>query len=80
MGNVLDDTFDLSLREVFVNTNVYTKKDCKQCWARFYCSGGCNANNFNENKDILKPHKIMCELQKKRLECAIILQLEKLSV
>ena len=79
MGNVLDDTFNLNLREVFINANIYTKKDCKRCWARFYCSGGCNANNFNENKDILKPHKIMCELQKKRLECAVILKLEELN-
>ena len=70
----------LGLRDIFVNSNIYNKEVCRQCWAKFYCSGGCNANNFNENKDILKPHKIMCELQKKRLECAIILQLEKLNV
>ena len=77
MGNVLNGTFDLKIRDIFIDTNIYTKEGCKRCWAKFFCSGGCNANNFIENKSVLKPCYIACELQKKRLECAIILQLEQ---
>ena len=50
------------------------KPDCKVCWARFYCSGGCNANNYEYMGDIFKSHKISCEIEKKRLECAIMIK------
>jgi uncharacterized protein len=56
---------------LFQNSNVYTKDECRKCWARFYCSGGCSANAFQFNKDINIPYKIGCELEKKRVECAI---------
>lgn len=74
MGNVLDGTFDLDKKETFATANVYTKPECKSCWAKFYCSGGCNANNFQYESDIHKAHKISCNLEKKRLECAIMIQ------
>lgn len=77
MGNLHDGTFDLDIKKRFASTHVYAKEDCKNCWAKFYCSGGCNANNFLYEGDILKAHKLSCKLQKKRLECAIMLNVKK---
>lgn len=77
MGNLEEGTFDSGIKERFAKTHVYAKEDCKKCWAKFYCSGGCNANNFIYEGDILKAHKLSCKLQKKRLECAIMLQIKK---
>ncbi len=74
MGNVLDGTYDHDMKNRFAAANVYTKEDCKNCWAKFYCSGGCNANNYKYERNILKPHKITCKLEQKRLECAIMIQ------
>ena len=74
MGNVLDGTFDLCRKHDFALANVYSKPECKNCWAKFYCSGGCNANNWQYEGDIHKAHKISCDLEKKRLECAIMIQ------
>ncbi|MCD8328543.1 MAG: thioether cross-link-forming SCIFF peptide maturase [Ruminococcus sp.] len=77
MGNLEDGTFDMEMKKRFAATHVYAKEDCKKCWAKFYCSGGCNANNFLYEGDILKAHKLSCKLQKKRLECAIMLQIKR---
>ena len=74
MGNVLEDSFDLSMKERFAKANVYSKPECKNCWAKFYCSGGCNANNWQYEGDILHSHPLSCELEKKRIECAIMIQ------
>ncbi len=74
MGSVLDNSLDLKRKAQFAKANVYGKRDCSQCWAKFYCSGGCNANNLQYAGDILKPHTLSCELEKKRLECALMMQ------
>ncbi len=74
MGNVMDGTLDLDMKNRFAKANVYAKEKCQNCWARFYCSGGCNANNWQYEGDILKSHEISCELEKKRVECAIMIQ------
>lgn len=74
MGNVLDGTFNNEIKDMFAHTNVYTKPECKRCWAKFYCSGGCNANSWQYEGDIAKPHKIACALEQKRVECAIMIQ------
>jgi len=58
----------------FKNAHVYNKEECKECWAKFYCSGGCHANAFNFNNDILVPYKVGCEMEKKRLECSLYIQ------
>jgi uncharacterized protein len=47
---------------------------CGGCWAKFFCSGGCNANNHHLAGSIFTPHKLSCELEKMRLECAIAMQ------
>lgn len=74
MGNLHDDTFNYDLKKEFATAHVYTKPECKKCWAKFYCSGGCNANNYIYMGDIHNSHKLSCEIQKKRLECAILLK------
>lgn len=64
MGNVLENTLDGSIKDKFARTNVYTKEKCRGCWAKFFCSGGCNANSWQYAGDIAKAHDISCELKK----------------
>lgn len=74
MGNVANGQLDRSIRSMFEKSNVYTKEKCKDCFAKFYCSGGCSANAYNFNQDIDKPYDLACEFEKKRVECAIAIQ------
>lgn len=74
MGNLLDGSFDVERKNYFAQTHIYTKRECKNCWAKFYCSGGCNANNYIYAGDVHNAHKFSCEIEKKRLECAIMLK------
>ncbi|MFV0401915.1 MAG: thioether cross-link-forming SCIFF peptide maturase [Oscillospiraceae bacterium] len=78
MGSLYDGSFDLGMKERFSKTSVYNKPDCRDCWAKFYCSGGCNANNMQYMGDILTSHTLSCETEKKRVECAIAIQAELL--
>lgn len=71
MGNVYEGISNTEIREEFKKANVYNKDECRNCWARFYCSGGCHANAYNHREDIMKPYEIGCEMEKKRIECAI---------
>ena len=75
LGNVftgVDDPKNWS--DYFRQSHVLNKPKCRDCWARFFCSGGCHANADLFNDDIRKPYEIGCEIQKKRLECAIYVQ------
>ena len=74
MGNVHDGSFDNKMKDEFARAHVYTKPECKKCWAKFYCSGGCNANNYIYQGDIHAAHKLSCQIQKKRLEVAILMK------
>lgn len=74
LGNINSGIKNKNLSKDFKNAHIYNKPKCKECWARFYCSGGCQANNFNFNGDIHVPYEIGCEMQKKRIECAIALK------
>ena len=58
----------------FANQNIYTRPACRECWARFYCSGGCSASNLLVNGDISLSNEVACEMERKRLECAIALK------
>ncbi len=77
MGNLYDGTFNDEIKTYFAKTHLYSKDGCRDCWAKFYCSGGCNANSFIYEGDCRKPHKLSCELQRKRLECALALAVDK---
>ncbi|MBP1753694.1 MAG: Radical domain protein [Firmicutes bacterium] len=74
MGNVDDGIVKPELREEFKVCNVYSKEKCRDCFAKFYCSGGCAANSFKFHGDINDAYDIGCELQKKRVECALMLK------
>ncbi|CBH20948.1 putative radical SAM family protein [Acetoanaerobium sticklandii] len=76
MGNVMADKVELpkEMQETFKEAHIYAKDECSKCWAKFYCSGGCHANAFNFNNDILKPYDLGCQMQRKRLECALMVE------
>lgn len=71
LGDVFNGVNKVDIRDEFKKANVYNKSECNNCWAKFYCSGGCHANNYNMNNDIMKPYIVGCEMEKKRIECAI---------
>ena len=74
MGSLLDDTLNLEMKDMFAKATIYGKPDCQACWAKFYCSGGCNANNATHCGDIHKSYQLACDLERKRLECAIMIK------
>ena len=74
IGNVFDGIKNQDIVNEFKLCNVYAKDKCKDCFARFYCSGGCAANSYKFHGNILDAYDIGCELQKKRIECAIMLK------
>ena len=74
MGNIEEGTFSEEIKKEFAGSHVYSKPACQECWARFYCSGGCNANNYIYNGDIHKALELSCKIQRKRLECAILMK------
>ena len=74
MGNVWDGVQKTEIRDEFKCCNVYAKEKCRKCFARFYCSGGCAANSYNFHGNILDAYDIGCELQRKRVECAIMIK------
>ena len=71
MGSVLTDEFNTDLQAKFAANHVLSKEKCSECWARFYCSGGCAANAHAFHGDISKPYELECEMERKRLECAM---------
>ncbi len=74
LGNVDEGIKNTPVRDEFKLCNVYAKEECRNCFAKFYCSGGCAANAYHTHGDINKPYEIGCALQRKRVECAIMLQ------
>ena len=74
MGNVWDGVTRTDIQDEFKCCNVYAKEKCRNCFARFYCSGGCAANSYHFHGHINDAYDIGCELQKKRIECAIMIK------
>jgi uncharacterized protein len=74
LGTVDDGVTRQDIRHDFEQCNVYNKPECQKCWAKFYCSGGCVANSFNSHGDLITPYEIGCEMQRKRIECAIMIK------
>ena len=74
MGNVWDGVQKPEIRDAFKECNVYAKEKCRECFARFYCSGGCAANSYNFHGSINDVYDLGCELQRKRVECAIMIK------
>ena len=74
MGNVDTGVENKSLSEKFKRCNVYSREECKSCFAKYYCSGGCAANAYNYTGDINGVYDIGCRLQQKRVETAIMIK------
>ena len=74
LGNVDEGIVNTALRDEFKLCNVYAKPKCRECFARFYCSGGCAANSWNFHGSLTDAYDIGCEMQKKRIECAIMIK------
>ena len=74
LGNVDEGILNTDIRDEFKCCNVYAKEKCRKCFARSYCNGGCAANAYNFSGDICGAYDIGCELQKKRIECAIMIK------
>ena len=74
MGNVDDGITHPDIREEFKECNVYSKEKCRNCFAKFYCSGGCAANSYKFHGSINDAYDVSCELERKRVECAIMIK------
>lgn len=74
MGNVDDGIVRKDIVDSFKNCNVYSKEKCRSCFARFFCSGGCAANSYNFHGDINDTYDVGCKMQRKRVECAIMIK------
>ena len=74
MGNADEGVLRTDIRDEFKQCNVYAKEKCKDCFAKFYCSGGCAANSYNFTGNVNGSYDIGCELQRKRIECAIMIK------
>lgn len=74
LGNVDTGIEKTDIVDEFKLCNVYAKDKCKDCFARFYCSGGCAANSYNFHGNLLDAYDIGCELERKRVECAIMIK------
>ena len=74
MGNVDEGLKRTDIRDEFKECNVYSKEKCRNCFAKFYCSGGCAANSYKFHGSINDAYDISCELERKRVECAIMIK------
>ena len=78
LGDIYNGVTNKELTKDFQSCNVYSHNECKDCWARLYCSGGCAANAYHATGSIRGVYKNGCELFKKRMECAIAVQIAKM--
>ncbi|MBR0235977.1 MAG: thioether cross-link-forming SCIFF peptide maturase [Clostridia bacterium] len=74
MGNIWDGVKNEAVRDEFKKCNVYSRRECDDCWARLYCSGGCAANAYHATGKITGTYEYGCRLFRKRMECAIMMK------
>lgn len=77
LGDIWNGVTAKGVQDEFAFCNVYTRPDCADCWAKLYCSGGCAANAYHSTGSVNGVYKYGCELFKKRMECAIMIQVAK---
>ena len=75
LGNIWDGVKNTAIQDEFRKCNAYSRPECNDCWARLYCSGGCAANSYHATGSISGIYEYGCELFKKRIECAIMMQI-----
>ena len=71
LGDIWKGVDNTAIQDEFMQCNVYARKECRDCWARLYCSGGCAANAYHATGSVKGVYKYGCELFRKRMECAI---------
>jgi uncharacterized protein len=74
MGDIWRGVTKTSLREEFARCNAYARPECKDCWAKLYCSGGCAANAYHASGSVRGVYEYGCRLFKKRMECALMIK------
>ena len=74
LGNIWDGIKNTSLQDEFRSCNAYAREECRDCWAKLYCSGGCAANSYHATGSISGVYSYGCELFKKRIECAVMIK------
>ena len=74
MGDIWKGVTNTAVRDEFKHCNAYARKECQDCWAKLYCSGGCAANSYHATGSITGVYEYGCELFRKRMECAIMIQ------
>ena len=75
LGNIWDGVTKKEIQDEFRTCNAYARPECNECWAKLYCSGGCAANSYHSTGSISGVYEYGCELFKKRIECAIMMQI-----
>jgi len=73
VGDIYHGIFNNKLCMELKNNTIFEKEACRECWAKLFCSGGCHANSFFTNGNIKQPNEVSCMLQKKRIECALMI-------
>ncbi len=74
LGDIFDGITNVEVQDKFRHCNAYSRKECKDCWAKLYCSGGCAANSYHATGDIMGVYEYGCELFRKRIECAVMMK------
>lgn len=77
LGDIWKGVTNTEVQNSFADCNVYARPDCKDCWAKLYCSGGCAANAYHSTGSVKGVYKYGCELFKKRMECAIMVAISR---
>ena len=77
LGNVFDGVKNTAIQDEFLKCNVYSRKECQDCWAKLYCSGGCAANAYHATGSVNGVYEYGCDLFRKRMECAIIVAVDR---
>ncbi|MEE1320333.1 MAG: thioether cross-link-forming SCIFF peptide maturase [Acutalibacteraceae bacterium] len=74
LGDIYNGITNIEIQDKFRHCNAYSRTECKDCWAKLYCSGGCAANSYHATGDIMGVYEYGCELFKKRIECAVMMK------
>ena len=77
LGDIYNGVTNTAIQDEFASCNVYARPECRDCWAKLYCSGGCAANAYHSTGSIRSVYKYGCELFRKRMECAIMLAVDR---
>ena len=77
LGNIFDGVTNTDIQNEFASCNVYSREECRDCWAKLYCSGGCAANAYHSTGSVKGVYKYGCDLFRKRMECAIMLNVAR---